>query len=129
MNPVEFLENIVVEHETVESTGSAIQALVLFKELYPTHRNKEVEKFITKAIRYIKEIQTEDGSWCGNWGICFIYATFFALGGLAAAGETYENSKTIRRAVNFLCTIQNQDGGWGESYLSCAAKVEFIQYH
>ncbi|KAI9115663.1 hypothetical protein K1719_013332 [Acacia pycnantha] len=122
LNPIEFLEEIVVEHEAVECTGSAIQGLVLFKELYPTHRKKEVENFISKAIRYIKEIQTEDGSWYGNWGVCFIYATRFALGGLAAAGETYENSKTIRRAVNFLCTKQNEDGGWGESYLSCPTK-------
>ncbi|XP_028768530.1 beta-amyrin synthase-like [Neltuma alba] len=122
LNPIEFLEDIVVEHEAVECTGSAVQALVLFKEMYSTHRKKEIEDFITNAVRYIKEMQTKDGSWYGNWGICFIYGTMFALAGLSAAGKTYDKSKTIRRAVNFLCTVQNKDGGWGESYLSCAEK-------
>ncbi|XP_054818641.1 beta-amyrin synthase-like isoform X2 [Prosopis cineraria] len=122
LNPIEFLEDIVVEHEAVECTGSAIQALALFNKLHPTHRKKEIENFITNAVRYIEEIQTKDGSWYGNWGICFIYGTMFALGGLNAAGKTYDSSNTIHRAVNFLCTIQNEDGGWGESYLSCAIK-------
>ena len=63
MNPTEFLEDIVVEHEYVECTSSGIQALVLFKMLYPGHRKQEIEHFITNAIQYIENIQMPDGSW------------------------------------------------------------------
>uniref|UniRef100_A0A2N9GDH9 Squalene cyclase N-terminal domain-containing protein n=1 Tax=Fagus sylvatica TaxID=28930 RepID=A0A2N9GDH9_FAGSY len=101
LNPTEFFEGIVVEHEYVECTASTVQALVLFKKLYPGHRKKEVENCITNAVRY------------GNWGICFIYGTWFALGGLAAVGKTYNNSLAMQKAIDFLLRTQKDDGGLG----------------
>eukprot|EP00258_Populus_trichocarpa_P040201 XP_024456220.1 lupeol synthase isoform X3 [Populus trichocarpa] len=122
LNPVEFLEDLVVEHEYVECTSSTIQALVLFKKLYPGHRTKEIQNSIINGVKFIEELQKPDGSWYGNWGICFIYGTWFALGGLAAAGKTYSNCLAVRKGVDFLLGSQRDDGGWGESYLSCPKK-------
>lgn len=62
LNPTEFFADIVIEHEYIECTSSAIQALVLFKKLYPGHRKKEIECFITNAAIYIENIQMPDGS-------------------------------------------------------------------
>ncbi|CAL0335335.1 unnamed protein product [Lupinus luteus] len=123
LNPTEFFADIVVEHEYVECTGSSIGALVLFKKLYPGHRKKEIENFIGNAVRFLEDTQTEDGSWYGNWGVCFTYGTWFALVGLSAAGKTYTNCAAIRKAVKFLLTTQRDDGGWGESYLSSPKKI------
>lgn len=73
-------------------------------------------------------VLTNDEWWLcryGNWGVCFTYGTWFALGGLAAAGKTYNNCEAVRRGVGFLLKSQRGDGGWGESYLSCPKKVTF----
>ena len=64
----------------------------------------------------------------GNWGICFIYGTWFALQGLKAAGKTYKNCLAIRKGVDFLLKTQREDGGWGESHLSCPRKVINIAF-
>ena len=35
----------------------------MFKKLYPGHRNKEIDNFITNAAKYIEDMQMPDGSW------------------------------------------------------------------
>ncbi|GFZ03209.1 lupeol synthase 1 [Actinidia rufa] len=119
LNPSELFVDIVVEKEHVECTASIIQALVTFKRLHPGHREKEIEVSMAKAVRFLKDKKWHDGSWYGYWGICFIYGTFFVLGGLASVGKTYKNSESVRRAVKFLLSSQNEEGGWGESLESC----------
>ncbi|KAK3219108.1 hypothetical protein Dsin_013078 [Dipteronia sinensis] len=118
-NSVEFMEDIVADQTYVECTASAIEALVLFNKLYPRHRKKEIDNFLVRAVKFLEDKQTADGSWYGNWGICFVYATSFVLSGLTAAGKTYNNSLAIRRGVDFFLKTQLEDGGWGESSLSC----------
>lgn len=122
-NPTEFFEDVLIEREYVECTSSAIQALTLFKKLYPHHRRKEVDNCISRAIDYIEETQNPDGSWYGCWGVCFTYGTWFAVEGLAACGQTYRNSPTLQKACDFLLSKQLPCGGWGESYLSATEKV------
>ncbi|CAD5333759.1 unnamed protein product [Arabidopsis thaliana] len=122
LSPVEHVENTVVEQEYLECTGSVIAGLVCFKKEFPDHRPKEIEKLIRKGLKYIEDLQMPDGSWYGNWGVCFTYGTLFAVRGLAAAGKTFGNSEAIRRAVQFILNTQNAEGGWGESALSCPNK-------
>ncbi|CAN0864502.1 Beta-amyrin synthase [Linum grandiflorum] len=122
LNPTEFFEDIVVEHEYVECTGSAISAMVDFMKIYPGHRRKEIVRFIESAVGYLEATQTDEGGWYGEWGVCFTYGTWFALRGLAAVGKSCNNSFSVRRAVDFLLSTQLSDGGWGESYLSCPQK-------
>ncbi|KAI4353627.1 hypothetical protein L6164_002560 [Bauhinia variegata] len=122
-SPIEFFEETIIEHGYVETTSSTVQALVLFRKLFPEHRKKEIDNFIKKACQYIEHTQGSDGSWPGFWGVCYIYGTWFALNGLAAAGKNYNNCLAMHRGVDFLLSKQNEDGGWGESYLSCTNRV------
>lgn len=71
---------------------------------------------IRDAVKYVHSSQKPEGGWFGSWGICFTYATMFALESLSLVGETYENSQSVRRACDYLVSKQREDGGWGESY-------------
>ena len=55
---------------------------------------KEVLQKVTYMIKHFDRY--------GNWGICFTYGSWFALGGLAAVGKTYKNCLTMRKGVDFL---------------------------
>ncbi|XP_065874440.1 beta-amyrin synthase-like isoform X1 [Euphorbia lathyris] len=119
-NPAEAFAGIMVEYEYVECTASVVESFVLFKKLHPEYKKKEVEITLSKATHYLENAQNSDGSWYGNWGICYIYGTYFALRGLAAVGKTCDNSKVVRKGCEFLLSKQLSSGGWGESYLSCS---------
>ncbi|EEC83118.1 hypothetical protein OsI_28277 [Oryza sativa Indica Group] len=59
----------------------------------------------------------------GSWGICFTYGTWFAIEGLSAVGQCYDDSTCIRKACKFLLSKQLTNGGWGESHLSSRTKA------
>nr|QZP11051.1 oxidosqualene cyclase 6 [Euphorbia tirucalli] len=120
LNPTEIFAVVMVENEYVECTASMVECFVLFKTLHPEYRKEDVEIAVAKATRYLENTQNSDGSWYGNWGICYIYGTFFALRGLACVGKTYKNSRVVSKACDFLLSKQLTSGGWGESYLSCS---------
>jgi cycloartenol synthase len=123
INPSETFGDIVVDYNYVECTSACVTAMTAFAKNYPGHRTREIQRAISKAIKYVKSIQKPDGSWYGNWAVCFTYATWFGLKGLSAVGETCKNSSHARKACEFLVSKQEADGGWGESYLSCQDKV------
>ncbi|KAM7519437.1 hypothetical protein LguiB_018399 [Lonicera macranthoides] len=102
----------------VECASSIVQALVKFQHLYPEYRNKEIKTSLARAIQFIENTQAPDGSWYGYWGVCYTYATWFALAGLASIGLTYSTSQAIGKATEFLLATQLDSGGWGESHLS-----------
>ncbi|XWS15968.1 hypothetical protein CRYUN_Cryun34aG0047100 [Craigia yunnanensis] len=119
LNPTELFAAAAIEREYVECTSSAIEALVLFSQLYPGYRKKEIKTSVANAVQFIEGSQMADGSWYGNWGVCYTYGTCFALAALAAVGKTCRNSQIVRKACQFLLSKQQESGGWGESYLSC----------
>lgn len=123
INPAETFGDDMLDYSCVECTSSCVQALVSFTKMYPEHRTNEIERYVQEGCEYIESIQLPDGSWYGSWGICYTYATWFAVVALVAGGRRYNTSPAIRAACSFLLSKQLEDGGWGESYLSSQNKV------
>lgn len=69
---------------------------------------------IRRGVEYLLGAQERDGSWYGRWGVNYVYGTFLAIRGLAAAGAD-EARGAIDHAAEWLRAVQNPDGGWGES--------------
>ncbi|PSC70347.1 Cycloartenol synthase isoform B [Micractinium conductrix] len=123
INPSETFGEIVVDYNHVECSTACITALTAFRRRHPEHRSAEISTSLKRGLKYLKSIQRKDGSWYGNWGVCFTYATWFGCEALAAMDEGVANSVCARSAAAFLLGKQRADGGWGESYLSCQDKV------
>lgn len=126
INPAEVFDRIMVEYSYPECTTAVITSLSMFRELDPDYRSAEIKQTVARAITFIEKCQLPDGSWYGAWGICFTYATFFALVSLATVGQTYATSSRVRKACAFLLDKQRDDGGWGEHYESCEVQ-SYIQ--
>lgn len=127
INPSEVFGDIMVDCDYPECTTSVITALSIFRKHYPHYRPKEIETATKNAIKYIHDAQDSCGAWLGRWGICFTYATMFALESLSLVGETYENSTAVRRACDFIISKQRADGGWGESWETCE-QLKWIEH-
>ncbi|PWA84074.1 squalene cyclase [Artemisia annua] len=130
LNPSEMFADIVVEREEsvlqthllseilcILSRGGTLSGLSnrlnLFGSNWKTPNGKTVHG----------KIMTYETNRYGYRGICFIYGTFFSLGGLESAGLTYKNCEAIRKGVRFLLSTQNEEGGWDESYKSCPSEI------
>ncbi|PNP57105.1 hypothetical protein THARTR1_02947 [Trichoderma harzianum] len=119
LNASEVFSKIMVEYDYPECTTACVQALSLFHKHWPDYRAQDVKLFIKRATNWIKTSQKYDGSWYGSWGVCFTYASMFALQSMKAVGETYSNSQISRAGCDFLISKQREDGGWSESYRAC----------
>ena len=102
--------NAMLDPTCPDITGRVLEALCSFG-LDGNH------PAVRKGIIYLERSQEPDGSWYGRWGVDYIYGTFLALRGLAAAGVD-DREAHILRAGEWLRSIQNADGGWGESCAS-----------
>jgi squalene-hopene/tetraprenyl-beta-curcumene cyclase len=91
-------------------TGRVLEALC-------SHGLDRKHPAVRRGIEYLIRAQEMDGSWYGRWGVDYIYGTFLALRGLAAAGEDDREAHMLRGG-EWLRSIQNADGGWGESCAS-----------
>jgi lanosterol synthase len=117
LNAAEVFGEIMVEYDYPECTTAVVTVLSLFQK-YSDYRKDDIIRIKKEAVAYIKRAQRLDGSWYGNWGVCFTYCAMFALESLSSIGEIYANSESARKGCQFLIDHQMKDGGWGESYLS-----------
>jgi protostadienol synthase len=122
LNITELYENVMTDNLYPECTGSVIASLTIFTEAYPEYRATEIQSCINRSVKYLLRAQYPHGGWFASWGVCFTYATMFALQGLAHAGLYEENCEACERACVFLLHHQNSDGGWGESLDSARLK-------
>ena len=97
MTPDQF-GRIMVEYDYPECSTAVVTALRLFSSHYPDYRNADISKALDGAVKYICNAQRPDGSWYGSWGICFTYASMYALESLASDGEHYSNSQRLSNA-------------------------------
>ncbi len=74
INPSEVFGSIMADYSYVECTSASLQSLVHFRSAhhFPTHRRMEIDLAIAKGVKFIKNVQREDGSWYGSWAVCFL---------------------------------------------------------
>lgn len=125
LNAAEVFGGIMVEYDYPECTTAVLLALGQFIKSFPDdeYRRQEIKTCQARAVQYVRDAQRVDGSWYGSWGICFTYASMFALASLATVGESCANSERVRTACAFLVEKQDDDGGWGESYKACETEM------
>jgi squalene-hopene/tetraprenyl-beta-curcumene cyclase len=99
--------NAMLDPTCPDITGRVLEALCA----YGYNRSHPA---VEKGVQYLIHSQEEDGSWYGRWGVDYVYGTFLALRGLAAAGVS-DREAYVQRGLEWVRSIQNFDGGWGES--------------
>ncbi|PXF45995.1 Cycloartenol synthase [Gracilariopsis chorda] len=124
LNPSEVFGDIMIDYSYVECSSSAMKGLGEFRKAYPDHPLRtRIDKSIESGVRFIESCQREDGSWYGSWGVCFLYAFWFAIDAYSSVGLSPATSISMRKACEFVLSKQKADGSWGESYLSSEKQV------
>jgi squalene/oxidosqualene cyclase-like protein len=119
LNPSEMFGQCMTELSYVECTASSLAALSHAMGALPAlAQDAELDEVRRRASGFLLRTQRSDGAWPGFWGINFLYATCFALRGLAAAGIGADHPSMLRAAA-WIETVQRQDGGWGEHFSGC----------
>jgi len=109
MEHVPFADhNAMQDPSCADITGRTIESLITCG-LTPDH------PAIQRALDYLRRAQYPTGAWWGRWGNNFLYGTWQATGGFAAAGFNASNSISLERTLAWLRSVQNEDGGFGES--------------
>jgi squalene/oxidosqualene cyclase-like protein len=118
LNPSEVFGDIMVDYSYVECTSACMQALARVRRAFPTLFERDIDRAMRRAERFLRAQQRPDGSFEGSWGVCFTYGTWFGISGLLAAGSAPGDAAVVR-ACQFLLGVQRDDGGWGEHGDSC----------
>jgi squalene/oxidosqualene cyclase-like protein len=118
-NPAELYGNCMLEYSYTECTGSCVRGLAQAeRELgdgLPEGLRGRVRGAIERGTQALLRAEPKGGGWPGFWGIDVTYGTFFASGGLRAAGLPPGHPALVRGA-RWLVEAQRPDGGWAESH-------------
>ncbi len=107
LNKVPFADhNAMLDPTCPDITGRVLESLC--------RRGLAGHDAVRRGAAYLLHAQEEDGSWYGRWGVNYIYGSFLAIRGLAAANVP-DARDAIAKAARWLRAVQNPDGGWGES--------------
>ena len=118
----------MIDYSWTECTSTCIQTLIEAQEVFPEYKSEQLHSAIVQGLHFIIAQQKSDGSWYAGWGVCFTYATWFAVEALSKArGQGFYDDNLINQSINqacgFLLSKQKSDGGWGETYQSCSDLV------
>ena len=106
---------IVFNESVVDHTTRVLNALSQFG--YTEANSLRV----AHAIKWLKSMQLEDGSWEGTWFVDYVYQTANVLGALALV-KAEQTDFSVNKSLDYILEKQNSDGGWGESPDSFSAK-------
>lgn len=108
MEAVPFADhNAMQDPSCSDITGRVLESII-------TCGTRADHAAVQRAVAYLLATQQPEGCWWGRWGVNYIYGTWQAINGLAAAGHSME-LPACRRAAEWLLGVQNEDGGFGES--------------
>ncbi len=99
--------NAMIDPPTADVTGRVL-------ELLGRLDRTEHAPAIRRGLAFLRGCQEKDGSWYGRWGVNYIYGTWLALRGFAAAG-CGSSDPSVMRGCRWLLSVQLEDGGWGET--------------
>jgi squalene-hopene/tetraprenyl-beta-curcumene cyclase len=98
--------NAMIDPSTADVTARVLECLGRFG--WPAEH-----PVIRKAVGFLEQDQSKDGSWFGRWGVNYVYGTSGVLRALETVSMTAQDYCV--RAVNWLRQVQKEDGSFGES--------------
>jgi len=108
LNRIPFADQeAMVDPPTADVTGRVL-------EVMGTYGYDCSHPVARRGIKFLKDLQEQDGCWWGRWGVNYIYGTWSVLRGLISIGES-PRAPYIRNSIHWLKDHQNSDGGWGET--------------
>lgn len=113
------------DRSTPDLTAHSLRAWSTWREHVPSGLRDRIERAVPRAVRYLVDVQDDDGVWLPLWfgsqknptRANPLYGTTRVLmagrvtptGG--AAADAWRGA--LRRAAQWVLAAQNQDGGWG----------------